>query len=168
MRKSLFRTATIVAILSAGSAQAAQAQQCLTRTEVHGLVGYVLPRVLSSATTTCGANAPASSFFRTRAPQLVGELEVGRDALWPLARKSFGKMSGKGESMDALPDVLMKPVLDQVIDEKVGPSITKTNCADIERIASPMSPLPAANVVNLLTELLIVAGRGDKEIKVCA
>ena len=39
--------------------------------------------------------------------------------------------------------------------------------ADVERLLAPLGPLPAANMVELMTELFVVALRNDKDLPTC-
>lgn len=168
MRKSLFQVAGVLALLSAGEAQAAKAKQCLTRAEVHGMVGYFLPTVLDTAIKNCGAQLPASSFLLARAPRVVGELTPGRAAAWPMARQAFAKFAGNdGDELANMPDDIVQPVVDEALAGIVGQEIKAKNCKDIDRIMAPLSPLPAANMVDLIAEIFMVAARNDKEMPTC-
>jgi hypothetical protein len=171
MRSILFKAATAAALFvtcGTQAAQAAQAQQCLTRPEVNGMVAYFLPSLLDTTIKTCSAQAADHSFLRTRAPQLVGELNGGRDAAWPMARAAFMKFAGDdGGEIGKMSDAVVKPFIEEAINGMVAQKITTRNCSDVDRVLTPLAPLPAANVVDLLTELLMVAARGDKKMPTC-
>jgi hypothetical protein len=159
----------MIALVSAGGAQAAQAKQCITQAEVHGLIGYFLPSVLDTTIKSCATQSAGQSFFRTRAPQLVDELTPGRAAAWPMARSAFIKFSGDGDKTIAkMPDEVVKPFIEEAVNGIVSDKITTKNCKDIERILTPLAPLPGSNVVDLISEIFVVAARDDKQMPVCA
>lgn len=167
MRKSLFQAAAMLALLSSVEAQAAAAKQCMTRAEVHGMVGYFLPSVLDSTIQTCASQSGGESFLRTRGPQLVTELNLSREASWPMARAAFGKFAGSDADLEKVPDELMKPIIDEAVSGEISKKITARNCADVERVLGPLAPLPASNLVDLMTELFVVAMRNDKQMPTC-
>ena len=167
MNKALFHVAGALALVSAGEAQAAGAAQCLTRAEVHGMVGYFLPMALDSASKTCAQQLPGNSFMRTSAPRVIAELNIGRDAAWPNARKAFNKLGGEGEEFGKMSDDLVKPMFDGMIDGLIGQEIKPRNCKDIDRIMTPLAAMPAASMVDLITEVFVVAMRNDKEMPTC-
>ena len=167
MRKSLFRATAFLVLIAAGGAQAAQTKQCMSRAEVHGMVGYFLPSVLDTTIKTCANQVSSTSFLTSRGPQLVAELYQNREASWPMARTAFGRFAGSDAQLDKLPDELIKPIVDEAISGEVSKKITAKNCADVERILAPLGPLPATNMVELMTELFDVALRNDKELPTC-
>jgi hypothetical protein len=168
MHKPLFQAAAMLALLASAEAQAAKAKQCMTRAEVHGMVGYFLPSVLDSTIQTCASQAGSDSFLRTRGPQLVTELNQSRDASWPMARAAFGKFADSDADLDKVPDELIKPIIDEAVSGEISKKITARNCADVERVLGPLAPLPAPNMVDLMTELFVVAMRNDKEMPTCS
>lgn len=172
MRKTAYKIAATLALLSAGQAQAAATDQCLTRPELRGMIAYVLPSVVGTATTRCSTGLASDSFFAARAPQLLLELEPARAAAFPLARqafKKFGSSKDKGTMaiFDALPEEVFRPIVEAVVTEKIGDSIKPESCGDIDRIMKTIAPLPSANVTDLLTEVMIVAARNDRKMHTC-
>lgn len=168
MPKALFQTAAVLALLSAGEAQAAQAKQCLTRAEVQGLVRYFLPTVLDTAIQTCSGQLPATGFLRTQGPRLVTELNAGRAAAWPMARQAFNKIGAEdGDDMSKMPDELVQPLFDEAIGGMLGQEIKAKDCKNIDRILAPLAPLPAQNMADFIGEVFIVAMRNDKEMPTC-
>lgn len=170
MASPLFRTAAVLALLSAGSAQAAQAPSCVTRAEMRGLVAYFLPTVVNSTITTCSQHLSGDTYLVSRAPTLVTTLDKGKDAAWPSARSAFLKIGGKGKDaamIEKLPDDLLRPLIETIITTELLPGIKPGQCADIDRIARTMEPLPADNTVDLVAEVLSVAARGDSKIPSC-
>jgi len=173
MRKTAYKIAATLALLSAGQAQAAATDQCLTRPELRGMIAYVLPSVVNSAATRCSTGAATDSFFASRAPQLLAELEPARVAAFPMARQAFKKFGGDKDRstmaiFDALPEEVFRPIVEAVVTEKIGGSIKPESCGDIDRIMKTIAPLPSANVTDLLTEVVMVAARNDRKMRTCA
>lgn len=167
MRKLTFKIAATLALLGSGSALATQSKPCLSRPEVRGLVGFMLPSVLDSTIKTCASQLGGSSFFKTRGPQLVGELTPGKDPHWPMAKVAFAKMGGDDGTMAKMPDEVLKPMLEGTFTGMISNKITAKNCKDADRVLSPMAPLPAENVVDLMTEIMMLALRDDKQTPTC-
>ena len=175
MRKLAFQTAAVLALVSSAqlhAAQVQQAQSCMTRPELRGLVAYFLPTVLQSAIDTCSQRLAPESYLVGRAPRLLGTLEAGRPEAWPMAKQAFVKMGGEGDKSSAelfasLPEAAVRPLIEAVIVQKIGSSIKPESCGDIDRVMAPLEPLPATNLVEVLTEAMAIAGRNDKQLRVC-
>jgi hypothetical protein len=174
MRKLAFQTAAVLALVASAQLQAAQtqAQTCLTRPELRGMVAYFLPTVLESAIDTCSQRLKPESYMMARAPQLLTTLESGRSQAWPMAKAAFVKIGddgkkGTAELFAALPEEAVRPLIEAVITEKIGSSIKPDSCGDIDRVMAPLEPLPAANLIDVLTEAMAIAGRNDKQLRVC-
>lgn len=173
MRSLVFRTAGILALAASAQVQAAQVQNaatCLQPAEMRGLVAYFLPTVLDSTIKTCSAHLHADAFLRTKAPQLVTTLSADKDAAWPMAKAAFIKISGSDKSdstMEKMPEEVLRPFIEAAIATEVAPSIKAKDCKDVDRIAATLEPLPPANLVMLVTEILNVAARGDRKMASC-
>jgi hypothetical protein len=175
MKRGLSKIVAIVALSSAVQAQAqaaASAPQCLTRSEIRGMIAYVMPAVVGTATAKCASGLPSTAFFNSRAPQLIKELEPSRAAAFPMAKQAFKKFGGKGDSsadaiFDALPEEAFGPIIEAVVTEKLGAEIKPESCADIDRIMTAMAPLPASNMLDLVSEALVIAARNDKRMRSC-
>ena len=175
MTRIAFKFAAAVALLSTGSLHAAQTAataSCMSRDEVRGLVGYMLPSVVSVIVLRCKPGLPADSYLNARGPQLVDSLEQGRAAAWPLAKQAFGKMAGDDPQaatmLDAMPESMLRPVLEDKLADSLTSSIKAKDCKDIDRIMATLAPLPATNLVDFATELMIMGGRGKKDMNICA
>lgn len=176
MRKLAFKTAAVLALVSSAQLQAAEAQAqsqtCLSRPELRGLVSYFLPTVLKSAIDTCTSRLTKDSYMVARAPQLLDALEADRSGSWPMAKAAFVKIGGDsdeatGNLFASLPEEAVRPLIEAVIADKLGSAIKPESCGDIDRVMTPLEPLPAANLVDLLSETLAIAGRNDKKMRVC-
>lgn len=174
MKRALSQTAAILAMLGAlqAQAQAATAPQCLTRPEIRGMIAYMMPSVITSATKKCAAGLPSTAFFNTKAPQLVTELEPARAAAFPMAKQAFKKFGGNGDRsmdavFDALPEEAFGPIVDAVIGQKLTEAIKPEACGDIDRVMTSMAPLPGNNMIDLISEILVIAARNDKRMRSC-
>jgi hypothetical protein len=175
MRKIAFRTAAALALVASTQPLAAQtqaAQPCLTRPELRGMVAYFLPTVLQSAIDTCTKKLSPESYMLARAPKLLTTLEAGRSEAWPMAKVAFVKIGGSdnkdvGGLFESLPEEAVRPLIEAVIAQKLGSTIKPESCGDIDRVMAPLEPLPASNLVDVLTEAMAIAGRNDKQLRVC-
>jgi hypothetical protein len=180
MRKFAFQAAAVLALVSSSQIMAAQTQaaeagakQCLTRPELRGMVAYFLPTVLQSTIDKCTQRLAADSYMLARAPQLVTTLEAGRAESWPMAKRAFIKIGGNDSKdtakvFSSLPEEAIRPIVEAVISEKLGGAIKPENCGDINRIMTPLEPLPAGNMIDMVTEVMFVAARKDKSMPTCA
>ena len=175
MRKSAFQAAAVLALVASAQAQAAQTQQaetCLTRPELRGMIAYFMPTVLQSAIDTCSPQLKPDSFLLGRAPKLVGSLEAGRAEAWPMAKQAITKIGnsrtkGSGDMLANLPEEAVGPMINAVIAQELSSEIKPESCGDINRVMTPLEPLPAANMIDLITEALALAGRSDKKMRLC-
>ena len=173
MTRIAFRFAAALALLSTGSLEAAQtaSASCMNRDEVRGLVGYMLPSVVSIVVVRCKPGLPAGSYLSTRGPQLIDSLEQGRAAAWPMAKQAFGKIAGAdpqaAKMLDAMPESMLRPVLEDKMADTLTSSIKAKDCKDIDRVVATLAPLPSANLVDFVTEVMILGGRGKKDLNVC-
>lgn len=175
MPNVFFRAASLLALASTAQAQATQTQAeaaCLTRGEVRGMVAYFLPSVLQSTIERCTQRLGPGSYLLDRAPRLVSVLESGRSEAWPMAKQAFVKLGGEGKKdaaalFDALPEEALRPIVEAAVNQKLTNSIKPESCGDIDRVMAPLEPLPAANLVDVLSEAVMLAGRKDKNMRVC-
>lgn len=158
--------------LQAGLAQAAapSGAKCVERAEVAGLVGFALPTVLNAAISKCTPALGDNAYLVARGPRLVASLNTGKDASWPMAKQAFVKIGGGPEAAEAfamLSDQAIKPIVEEVFAAKFVEEIPTESCKDVDSIMAALEPLPAANLVQVLTEALMIAGRKDKKLSTC-
>jgi hypothetical protein len=169
--KSLFRCAGVLALFSSAQLSAAPAQQCLNETDVHGLVAYMLPSLAETVVERCATRLPAGSYLNTRGSGLVGQLRKGQSAAWPSARDAMVKMAGKDDSSSemfrSMPESVVGPMMEDMLTDKVGDDLKAQNCKDIDRVLSTMAPLPASNLVDMVTAIAMIAGRDGKKFQTC-
>ncbi len=178
MTRTAFRLAASLALLSTSQLQAAPAapvpaRPCMTPAELRGTVAYVMPSVMTTLIERCKPALPARASLLTHGAQLVSAFEEDRSANFPLARKAFAKFSDAGDKNSAaimlvLPESVLRPMLDEMIAKDMMGSIKVRDCPDIDRVFATLEPLPASNVVDLITQVATIATRGDKKMTVCA
>jgi hypothetical protein len=173
MRHIAFRTAAVLALLSAGQLQAAQVAKtsCMTRGELRGMLTYFMPSVLDSTIAKCKDRLDADSYLIGQAPKLVDTLRAGQAAAWPDAKRAiskFGEGSRDTAMLDVLPEPVMRPMLEAMVEERLGSSIKPDSCGDISRIMGTLQPLPTANMIEFMAEALTVIARNEAKMTVCA
>ena len=171
--KPLFHCAAMLALVSSAQLAAAQAKPCLNQGEVRGLVAYALPSVTETLIERCSTRLSATSFLATRGPKLASELRSGQEAAWPAAREAIIKLAGddgkeNGEMLRAMPEAMVGPMMEQMIAKKFSDEIKPESCKDIDRVLATMAPMPAANIVDLVTAVVMIGGRNDKQLRTCA
>jgi hypothetical protein len=176
MRKFAFQTAAVLALIASAELQAAQTQQaqtCLTRPEVRGMITYFMPSVLQSAIDSCAGQLKPESYLLGRAPTMVEGLEAGRSDAWPMAKQAILKIGndrakGSADMLANLPEEAIGPLITAMVVQEVSADIKPKNCGDIDRVLTTLEPLPASNMVDLVTEVLMLGGRGGRKLQVCA
>lgn len=151
-------------------AEAAAPQRCVARGEVAGLVGFALPTVLNSAVAKCAPTLGPDAYLVARAPRLIAELGAGKDRAWPMAKQAFIKIGGDKDAEQAfamLSDKAIQPIVEEVFAAKFVEEIPTESCKDVNAIMAALEPLPAANLVQVVTEALMIAGRKDKKLSTC-
>lgn len=175
MTRKIFRIAATMALASTTQVLAAvpAAQKpCMTQAELHGMVAYAMPSLMALVVDRCKAALPGSAVMLTRGPQLIGQLEAGRSAAYPMARAAFLKFADQGDTgalqmMQNLPETAFRPIMDGIITEKLGSSINVKNCADIDHVYGTLTPLPAANFIDFVTQIVTISAREDKKMAIC-
>lgn len=169
--KTLAGALALAAMTVPSMAQAATVS-CMTKPELRGMVAYMLPFVVDSAIEKCSGSVPSDSFMATRAPELSKELTKGQPAAWPMAKRAFMKFSGDSSKdtaamMDAMPETAMRPLLESVLTQEFTSKIKTKDCKDIDAVLGTLAPLPASSFVDLITEVVVIGARNDREMKIC-
>jgi hypothetical protein len=172
LSKPVFRACAVLALVSSTQLEAAQAQSCMTRNELRGMVAYMLPIFGSALIERCRSRLPANAYLTTRGPKLISALEAGQDAAWPAASAAIAKIGGTDKSaakmLDAMPPEAVKPMVESMIQTRFIADIKARDCQDADNIMRTMEPLPVGNVIDLITEILVIGARNDRELTVCA
>ena len=169
--KTLFHCTGLLALASTAQLSAAQTAQCLTEPEMRGLVTYAMPTLADTLVQRCKASLPAGSYLNTRGPGLVTSLRAGQSAAWPTAREALIKVSGRDEDSNqmlrTMPESVVSPILEQMIGDRFGETLEPKTCKDIDRVLTPLAPLPAPNLVEAVTQVAMIAARKSKDLPSC-
>ena len=71
-------------------------------------------------------------------------------------------------TLQSMPEEIVRPMLEDKMADSFVASIKAKDCKDIDRVLGTLAPLPAANMVDFITEVVAMAGRGKKDLHVCA
>ena len=164
------------ALLAAAIPSMAQAQAgaaCLSRAEANALFAHALPDLIEGIRGKCAASLPAGAFLPSQGGTLIARYRSAGTDNWALARQGFTKMMGtKGDMeskmMAAMPDAALKGLLGTAFSVAVTEDIKTKDCSQIDRFVAALSPLPAANVAEIITGLMVLGG-ADKsgEFQLC-
>ena len=167
--KRPFSLAFAMMALGSNAAQAAPAPRCLNPAEMRGLIAYFLPEVVGEVTRNCAASLPAGSYLRTGLPRLGARLADAKAANWPIARAAFLKISdGKdAKDMARLRDDALRPMVDQVMAEKIKVPVDPATCGEVNDITEALAPLSAEQHVNLLATIFAAVARKDAKMRSC-
>lgn len=161
-----------LALLSVGNAQAAEI--CMTPEDIRGLVGYILPTVAGNVTDACGPLLGDEGYLARKGPGLVEALRTGQDTYWPAAKSAFMKFGNadkdKGQTAVAfaeLPDDVLQPLVDQIFMSKFDIDLSAEKCRDVEDILEALAPLSPEGSIHLVSVILAITVRKDKEIPSC-
>jgi hypothetical protein len=169
MRRSAIAIAASLSLVSVTTAQAAPAVICVTDQEMHGLVAFVLPDVLKKLSDNCATYLPPSSYFSTGLPKLLTGLNEGKDPAWPMAKAAFFKLGGpeKTNDMAKLSDRALRPLVDELVSQKLTMTVSAPLCGEANDIAESLSPLSATQTVHTVATLFNAFLRSDKKLGSC-
>ncbi len=167
---SVKRFATCLAAIAAIAPGIAQAKEapCLTPAEFSSLAAYSLPNVIQGTKARCAQTLGPESFLRTEGDRLSAAYGARKSLAWPSAKAAFIRMSaGSNEQANSvlkeLPDESLKPMLDLVIEGMVSQQISLKECRTLDRFVRLLAPLPPENMAELITLVVIQAGKSKKE-----
>lgn len=168
MGKIYYAAAALALASIASLAQAQAAAACVSRAEANALFASTLPDVMEGVRNKCASSLPLSAFLTTQGPALVARYRASASGDWALARSGFVKIMGsKGDTEDklvtALPDQALQGLLSTAFSLVVANDIKVKDCPDIDRFVAALSPLPAANVAEIVTGPISMGGSGKSE-----
>ena len=162
--------ATGVALtLSSTAARAQMEPTCITDTEMHGLIAYFLPSVLEEVTNNCRPHLSEGSYLRSSLPRLQASLAESKEDAWPMARAAFFKMSAAkdAKTMAKLSDKALRPLVDEVLAQKMSIKVTAPICGEIDSIAQALAPLSPIETVHLIATIFNAVARNDRTMRSC-
>jgi hypothetical protein len=169
MKRTIAAAAGLSLCLSGAQAQAQMERPCITDREMHGLVAYFLPAVLDELASNCNAHLPEGSYLRAGLPRLRTSLAEGKEAAWPAARAAFFKMSDAkdAKSMASLSDRALRPLVDELLAQKMSIKVNPPMCGEIDGIAEALAPLSPGETVHLIATIFNTVSRKDKKMRSC-
>lgn len=168
MRKLNWIAAALALASTPSLAQAQAGAACLSHAEANALFANTLPDVMNGIRGKCAAALPPGAFLTTQGSALVARYRASASGDWALARAGFVKMMGaKGQTeskmMAAMPDQALQALLGTAFSVVVAEDIKVKDCPQIDRFVAALSPLPAANVAEIVTGLILLGGAGKND-----
>jgi hypothetical protein len=161
MTVSVHRIAAGLALFAMpATAQAQAAQTCVTRTEAHSLVQFVLPDLITGIRDKCAAAPGGGGFLKASGASLAQRYRPGSLQAWAKAKPVALRLSGDMSKLLAtLPDDAMKKLAGNYVGGTVTKEFPAENCAPIDRVMEAVAPLPAENMAMLMVTLLDWQGK---------
>lgn len=164
----------MLAMVSLPSLAQAQAQTaCVSRAEANALFMNTIPDLIEGMRNKCAASLPSSAFLPSQGQALVARYRAIPPADWGLARSAFVKMMGSKDKsgakmMAAMPDEALKGLLGTAFTIVISERMTEKDCPMADRFIGALSPLPPSNIATIVTELMVIGSRGDRDgFRIC-
>lgn len=165
---------TFLAMFSVPALAHAQTNSaCVSRAEANALFVTTLPDLIDGVRNKCAPSLPSSAFLPSQGRALVERYRASSPGDWSSARKAFLKMGGGDDEagtkfVTALPDETLKTVLGTAFAVVVANDIKPGDCGQIDRFVAALSPLPPANIAEIITGLIVLAGnKPNNKFRVC-
>jgi len=148
------RAAVTMAAAIALTASSAQAQPvCITTPEAEAMTLVALPTIIRQTGALCTARLPATSLLRQARGGFIDKFDAAADRAWPTARMAIGKLSDPAVS-GLLESDFARPLLVTLVAPLIVGRIATADCPVIDRLATQLAPLPAANVAAVVVTTL--------------
>tara|TARA_A100001391_G_scaffold129559_2_gene88722 strand:+ start:5087 stop:5620 length:534 start_codon:yes stop_codon:yes gene_type:complete len=161
------------AMLTAQPVQAEALRDCVSEAEVSAMVIYAVPHALRGVRTRCGANLAADGFLVTQGEQLTQRYAAFADASWDDALSGLALMAGTPDvegtedlRLDKMPPEIVRPLVDEMIAQKVSQMVAVPDCGRIERAVEAFAPLEPNELGQISAVILSLTG--VKKPKICA
>ncbi len=169
--KRLPALATLTALAALFPAQVhAQAQAvkaCLTEREVAQMAIYAVPSLVEGVRLKCANRLSPKGFLALQGTTVATKYAALQNETWPVAKSAVlkyvggkaGAAQGKGTltQLASLPDQAVRRLVDAMIAQEVGKSITLGNCANVERgiqLASVMNPRDSGAMIAFVVAMV--------------
>lgn len=130
----------------------ASAQQpCVSQTEIGAIAIYSTPSVIEAVRLRCGNELSQQGYLARRGDELGQRYAALQPRVWPKAKsgiiKWLGGRQGAAQSrqnldtLAALPDNAVRPLVDALIVQEVSAKIDTRNCNRIEWVIEAMAPI---------------------------
>jgi len=141
------------------SAQAAET--CLKEAEVSAMLVYAMPHAIRGISSSCSTTLASDGFLANGAGEMSSRYLAEGDAAWPAAFSAFmtfiradeAAQTG-GFALDKLPEELVRPLVDELIAQKVAEGMKVEDCRKFERVGEAIAPLEPHEVGNLVAVVL--------------
>lgn len=130
----------------------ASAQQpCVSQAEIGAIAIYSTPSVIEAVRLRCGTELSQQGYLARRGEALGQRYAALQPRVWPKAKSGIIKWLGgrqgagqSGQNLDtiaALPDNAVRPLVDALIVQEVAAKIDTRNCSRIEWVIEAMAPI---------------------------
>ena len=150
--------------LCATGAQAAE-QSCMTRAQLADLVVVATPAALGTMRQQCGTAFAPDSPLKDATGPLTVKYEAAAKEAWPRAKDALIVASAGRASADErkrIGDAMTPAVVGTFMAPLVAKALTPAVCADADRVATLLAPLPPANFGALVATLVELGEKRSK------
>jgi hypothetical protein len=149
----------IAAALIAGQT-ASGPTPCVTRQEAGDMTIAFLPLLVGAVTQRCRAHLGPTAFLATRSEAWVAQLRRDAEPRRQSAMRGLTKVMGApapaGVGGEAAFDLIAAIATAGMLED-----VTPAACADIDRLAESLAPLPSENIATIVSSTLSLAGSGE-------
>lgn len=165
--KGTFRTAAALAAMVSTTAHAAE-PACFTRAEVTSLITYFVPVVMEPVIASCKPHLSSDAYLLVGGQRISDSLAARKDEEWKVAKSAAIRVWGGGK-MANMPDAALQAGLEAKVIQEVSGKLKLQECKDISAISAKLSPMSPDNLVDLATEIVVVALRNSNKagVKIC-
>jgi hypothetical protein len=153
--------------LASATAQAAEAQSCLTESEAKSFIVALLPDVTEGLSRKCESVLPESAMLRAGLPSMRDRYRAAADQAWPEAVTVFSKMGGKEKQQPNVDPKLLRPMMSAMIVDGITADIKPEQCTHFDHLFTALAPLPPGNIADMFVAVLQLSGKGDKSFAIC-
>lgn len=126
-------------------------QVCVTEREASAIAIYSVPGLVQAVKLRCGGELSANGYLARSGDGLVGRYAPIQSRMWPQAKAGLIKLLGgkaglsretQGfDTITALPDNAVRPLVDALIVQEAAPRIETGNCTRIERVIETVASI---------------------------
>ena len=171
---TLYRSLAFAVAATALFAQPALAQGargCISEAEVGAMVIYAVPHALRGVNTQCAATLAPDGFLARQGERMGQRYAALSNANWRPAFNGFMQMAGTGQlearagfDLSTLPPEIVRPLVDEMIAQKVGEQVKTGDCRRIERTVEAFAPLEPAELGRISAVVLSLVGVDNPKI----
>ncbi len=142
----------------------------LAEEDLSALIRFTLPSAFGQVQTACRAHLPSDSYMYQNAPILAQRFQSAAQGSAAGAVRVLTPLAAAGE-LDAdmaglfsrMPPEVVAPFISELISARLAPEITPETCTPINRTLELLDPLPAENMADLVSYLVIMLARDEIE-----